>query len=182
MHASKALCTLGGINCRRIGGFMYKSPPGRFQGPYCGWWGSRLRILITLLGLLRCLKELNRTARADPPYYITYKKSRGNCKVHNMRLRPPVHKMWFCIFLQEIHKIIFTCYSCFYKICEACKTSYSSQHEIERKPYSHFSQYLFREKPTQVSNRLWTPKKIEEAYRKSRLWISYFRFWLVRYM
>ncbi len=40
------------INHRCIGGFMYKSPRGRFQGPYCGGWGSR------------CIKELNRPARA----------------------------------------------------------------------------------------------------------------------
>ncbi len=33
----------GCINHRCIGGFMYKSPRGRFQGSYCGGggWGSR---------------------------------------------------------------------------------------------------------------------------------------------
>jgi hypothetical protein len=31
---------------------MYQSPQGRFQVPYCGGWGSR------------CIKELNRPARA----------------------------------------------------------------------------------------------------------------------
>jgi hypothetical protein len=50
----------GCINHRCIGGFMYKSPQGRFQGPYCGGWGSR------------CLKELNRPAWAAPPHYKTY--------------------------------------------------------------------------------------------------------------
>ncbi len=40
------------INHRCIGGFMYKSPRGRFQGPYCGGQGSR------------CIKELNCSARA----------------------------------------------------------------------------------------------------------------------
>jgi hypothetical protein len=42
----------GCINHRCIGGFMYKSPQGRFQCPYCGGWGSR------------CTKELNRPAWA----------------------------------------------------------------------------------------------------------------------
>ncbi len=37
----------GCIHHRCICGFMYKSPRGRFQGPYCGGWGSR------------CIKELN---------------------------------------------------------------------------------------------------------------------------
>ncbi len=41
----------GRINHRCIGGFMYKSPRGRFQGPYCGGWGSK------------CIKELDCPAR-----------------------------------------------------------------------------------------------------------------------
>ncbi len=57
----------GCINHMCIGGFMHKSPQGRFQGPYWGGWRSR------------CIKELVCPARAAPP--------RDNCKVHNMRHR-----------------------------------------------------------------------------------------------
>jgi hypothetical protein len=47
---------------------MYKSPRGRFQGPYCGGWGSRcIKELNRPVGLLRCIKKLNRPARAAPP-------------------------------------------------------------------------------------------------------------------
>ncbi len=60
------------INHRCIGGFMHKSPRGRFQGPYWGGWRSR------------CIKELVHPAS---PHYKSYKKSRDNCKVHNMRLQ-----------------------------------------------------------------------------------------------
>jgi hypothetical protein len=42
----------GCINHGCIGGFMYKSLRGRFRGPGGGGWGSR------------CIKELNRPARA----------------------------------------------------------------------------------------------------------------------
>jgi hypothetical protein len=46
----------GCINHRYIGGFMYKSPPRRFQGgTHCGGCGSR------------CIKELNCPAPATPP-------------------------------------------------------------------------------------------------------------------
>jgi hypothetical protein len=61
---------------------MYKKPRGRFQGPYCGGWGSR------------CIKELSRPARAPHPYRPlegTIKKSTAPYKVHNIR-PPPVHK------------------------------------------------------------------------------------------
>ncbi len=70
MHESKTLCT-GCINHRCIGGFMHKSPRGRFQDPYWGGWRSRF------------IKELDRPARAapPPPHYKTYQKSRDNCKV-----------------------------------------------------------------------------------------------------
>ncbi len=76
MHTSKTLGTWL-YKHRCIGGFMHKRPQGRFQGPYCRGWRSR------------CIKELYRPARASPPppHYKTYLKSRGNCKVHNMRLR-----------------------------------------------------------------------------------------------
>ncbi len=47
------------INHWCIGGFMYKSPQGRFQGPYCGGVGEQVH------------KELNRPARAAPPHYKT---------------------------------------------------------------------------------------------------------------
>ncbi len=49
-----------GCNHRYIGGFMHKSPQGRFQGPYWGGWRSR------------CIKELDRSARAAPSHYKTY--------------------------------------------------------------------------------------------------------------
>jgi hypothetical protein len=45
------------------------------------------RNLIDLHGPLRCIKENNLPAQAAPPHYKTYKKSRGNCKVHNTRLQ-----------------------------------------------------------------------------------------------
>ncbi len=45
----------GCINHWCIGGFMHKSPRGRFQGPYWGGWRSR------------CIKELVRLAQAAPP-------------------------------------------------------------------------------------------------------------------
>ncbi len=46
----------GCINHKCIGGFMHKSPQGRFQGPYLEGWRSR------------CIKELVHPARAAPPF------------------------------------------------------------------------------------------------------------------
>ncbi len=52
----------GCINHRCIGGFMHKSPRGRFQGTYWGGWRSRW------------IKELVHPARAapPPPHHKTY--------------------------------------------------------------------------------------------------------------
>ncbi len=52
MHASKILCTGLYRNHGCVGGYMHKRPWGRFQSPYCGGWRSR------------CIRELNRSARA----------------------------------------------------------------------------------------------------------------------
>jgi len=48
---------------------MYKSPRGRFQGPYCGGWGSRcIKDLIALLGPLPPLQNLSEIKRKLVPY------------------------------------------------------------------------------------------------------------------
>jgi hypothetical protein len=61
MASSREVSAIWGcINHRYIGGFMYKSPRGKFQGPYCGGGGGS-----------RC-KEFNRPARATPPHNKTY--------------------------------------------------------------------------------------------------------------
>jgi len=59
------------VNHRCIGGFMYKSPRGRFQGPYCGGWGRRR------------IKELNRPAWAPLVHNGTY----SPCSVKRIRIR-----------------------------------------------------------------------------------------------
>jgi hypothetical protein len=53
---------------------MHKKPTREVSGPIL--WGigraGASRKLITLLGLLRCIKELNHPAGAPPPHYKTY--------------------------------------------------------------------------------------------------------------
>ncbi len=58
--------------------FYAHEPPGRGLGPIQGGGGGWRS---------RWIKELNHPAQAAPDHYKIYKKWRGNCKVHNMRLR-----------------------------------------------------------------------------------------------
>ncbi len=67
MHESKTLCTglykSEVVLCTRDHG-----EGGGVSGPILWRWRSRcIKDLITLLGPLRCIKELNRPARAAPP-------------------------------------------------------------------------------------------------------------------
>ncbi len=61
-HQANRRMPFGAQKTRCKGGFMHKSPRGRFQGQYCGGWRSR------------CIKELVRPARPapPPPHYKTY--------------------------------------------------------------------------------------------------------------